>query len=242
LFNFIHLLLNILYLYTLIRNKRIMATKKAILTKDKIVSMYMDYTLEHNEKPKSVYQFAKLNGFPESEFYTFFGTLESLEKEIFALFFDNTISLLEKNEDYQSYDMKSKLLSFYFTFFELLTANRSYVMTSLKQHKNLMLNLMILSELRKKFKNYISEIITDDFRIQQEKLQKYQEKATTESFWFQFMLSMKFWMEDKSASFEKTDIYIEKSVKASFDLMNIAPINSIIDFGKFIFKEKIQSK
>jgi hypothetical protein len=219
-----------------------MATKKVILTKDKIVSMYMDYTLEQNEKPKSVYQFAKLNGFTESEFYSFFGTLESLEKEIFALFFDNTISLLEKNEDYQSYDMKSKLLSFYFTFFELLTANRSYVMSSLKQHKNLMLNIMILSELRKKFKKYISEIITDDFRIQQEKLQQYQEKATTESFWFQFMLSLKFWMDDTSANFEKTDIYIEKSVKASFDLMNIAPINSIIDFGKFIFKEKIQSK
>jgi hypothetical protein len=219
-----------------------MATKKVILTKDKIVSMYMDYTLEQNEKPKSVYQFAKLNGFTESEFYSFFGTLESLEKEIFALFFDNTISLLEKNEDYQSYDMKSKLLSFYFTFFELLTANRSYVMSSLKQHKNLMLNIMILSELRKKFKKYISEIITDDFRIQQEKLQQYQEKATTESFWFQFMLSLKFWMDDTSANFEKTDIYIEKSVKASFDLMNIAPINSIIDFGKFIFKEKIKSK
>lgn len=219
-----------------------MATKKVVLTKDKIVSMYMDYTLEHNEKPKSVYQFAKLNGFTEAEFYSFFGTLESLEKEIFGLFFDNTISLLEKNDDYQTYDMKSKLLSFYFTFFELLTANRSYVMGSLKQHKNLMLNIMILSELRKKFKKYISEIITDDFRIQQEKLQQYQEKATTESFWFQFMLSLKFWMDDTSASFEKTDIYIEKSVKASFDLMNIAPINSIIDFGKFIFKEKIQSK
>lgn len=48
-----------------------MATKKVVLTKDKIVSMYMDYTLEQNEKPKSVYQFAKLNGFTEAEFYSF---------------------------------------------------------------------------------------------------------------------------------------------------------------------------
>ncbi len=219
-----------------------MATKKAAPTKDKIVSLYMDYILEHNEKPKSVYQFAKLNGLTEPEFYSFFGTLDSVEKEIFALFFDNTIALLEKDEAYQSYDMKSKLLSFYFTFFELLTANRSYVTTSLNQHKNVMLNLMILSELRKKFKNYIAEIITDDYKIQQEKLQQYQEKVTTESFWFQFMLTLKFWMEDASANFEKTDIYIEKSVKVSFDLMNITPISSIIDFGKFIFNEKIQAK
>ena len=49
-------------------------------------------------------------------------------------------------------------------------------------------------------------------------------------------------MEDESPAFEKTDIYIEKSVKASFELMNIAPLESLIDFGKFIFKEKTQKK
>jgi hypothetical protein len=53
---------------------------------------------------------------------------------------------------------------------------------------------------------------------------------------------MKFWLDDSSPAFEKTDIYIEKSIKASFELMNIAPIDSLIDFGKFIFKEKIYSK
>jgi hypothetical protein len=158
------------------------------------------------------------------------------------MFFDKTIELLNKNADYETYDMKSKLLSFYFTFFELVTANRSYVVLTLKQHQNQLKNVMILSDLRKKFKSYISEIITDDFRTQQEKLQEFQEKATTESFWFQFLLTIKFWLDDSSAAFEKTDIYIEKSVKASFELMNITPLDSLIDFGKFIFKEKIYNK
>jgi hypothetical protein len=55
-------------------------------------------------------------------------------------------------------------------------------------------------------------------------------------------LTLKFWLDDSSPSFEKTDIYIEKSVKVTFELMNIAPIDSLIDFGKFIFKEKIYNK
>lgn len=219
-----------------------MATKKSPLSKDKIVSMYMNYTLEYNEKPKSVFHFTKINDFTEAEFYTYFGNLEIIEKEIFNMFFDKTIELLNKNADYETYDMKSKLLSFYFTFFELVTANRSYVVLTLKQHQNQLKNVMILSDLRKKFKTYISEIITDDFRTQQEKLQEFQEKATTESFWFQFLLTIKFWLDDSSAAFEKTDIYIEKSVKASFELMNITPLDSLIDFGKFIFKEKIYNK
>ncbi|MFQ3174260.1 MAG: hypothetical protein ACI8W0_001375, partial [Flavobacterium sp.] len=145
-----------------------MATKKNKITKDNIVSMYMNYTLENDDTPKSVYLFAKLNDFTEAEFYTFFGTLESIEKEIYKMFFEKTVELLHKDDNYANYDMKSKLLSFYFTFFELLTANRSYVSMHLQQHSNQLKNLKQLTGFRKNFKNYIGEILTDDYRISQE--------------------------------------------------------------------------
>jgi hypothetical protein len=219
-----------------------MATKKNKITKENIVSMYMNYTLENGEKPKSVYLFTKLNDFTEAEFYTFFGTLESIEKEIYKMFFEKTVELLHKDKDYAQYEMKSKLLSFYFTFFELLSANRSYVTMSLKENSNQLKNLMQLSGLRNDFKKFIGEILTDDYRIKQEKAQEMQEKAIQESAWIQFLFTLKFWLDDESPAFEKTDIYIEKSVKLSFELMNMAPIDSLIDFGKFIFKEKTQNK
>jgi hypothetical protein len=219
-----------------------MATKKKMITRDDIVSKYMDYVLEKGEKPKSVYHFAKENDFTEAEFYTFFGTLEGLEKEIFRLFFVNTVDLLHKNSEYAAYDMKNKMLSFYFTFFEILTANRSYVLQSLKLDRNPLKNLVQLTSLREVFKEYVSEILTDDYRLEQEKLQKFQEKAIQESAWLQLMMTIKFWVDDSSPAFEKTDIFIEKSVNASFELMNVAPINHLIDFGKFLFKEKIYSK
>ncbi|MCD0472165.1 TetR family transcriptional regulator C-terminal domain-containing protein [Flavobacterium sp. JAS] len=219
-----------------------MATKNKTITRDDIVSKYMDEVLEKGQKPKSVYHFAKENDFTEAEFYVFFGTLEGLEKEIFRLFLVNTIDLLHKNADYQEYDMKNKMLSFYFTFFEILTANRSYVLQALKIDKNPIRNLVQLTSLREGFKEYVSEILTDDYRLEQEKLQKFQEKAIQESAWLQLMMTIKFWMHDESAAFEKTDIFIEKSVNASFELMNVAPMNHLLDFGKFLFKEKIYSK
>jgi len=219
-----------------------MATKKKIISKEDIVSMYMNEVLEKGQKPKSVYHFAKENDFTEAEFYAFFGTLEGLEKEIFRLFFVNTVDLLHKNSDYQEYDMKNKMLSFYFTFFEILTANRSYVLQSLKLDRNPLKNLVQLTSLRESFKEYVSEILTDDYRLEQEKLQKFQEKGIQESAWLQLMMTIRFWMNDESAAFEKTDIFIEKSVNASFELMNVAPLNHLVDFGKFLFKEKIYSK
>jgi len=219
-----------------------MATKKTALSKETIVSMYMDYVLEHNEKPKSVYQFSKLNNISEKEFYNFFGTIESIEKEIFNVFFEKTIALLQKDKDFESYDMRSKLLSFNFTFFELLTANRSYVLLSLKDSGNQLKNMMQLSSLRNSFKEFITEIITEEIRTKQEQFQNFQEKAIQEASWFQLLLTMKFWMDDTSPALEKTDIYIEKSINTTFELFNLAPLDSLIDFGKFIFKEKIYSK
>jgi len=215
-----------------------MAVKKNIITKEYIVSLYMDEVLETQKKPVSVFHFVKGKDFTEAEFYNFFGTLEGLEKEIFRMFFANTVDLLHKNTDYPEYTMKNKMLSFYFTFFEVLTANRSYVLQSLKSHQNPIRNLTQLSLLRESFKEYVSEILTDDYRLEQEKLQKYQEKTIQETAWLQLMMTIKFWTDDSSPAFEKTDIFIEKSVNASFELMNVAPLNHLIDLGKFLFKEK----
>ena len=56
-----------------------MAKKKTITSND-IISFYMDYVLEHNENPKSVYAFAKANNFEEAKYYEHFGSFEAVEK------------------------------------------------------------------------------------------------------------------------------------------------------------------
>ena len=216
-----------------------MAKKKSISQTD-IIRFYVDYVLMHDHKPKSVYAFAKDNNFDESKFYEFFSSFEALEQSIFKVFFDNTYNALEKSEDYQNFDPQNKLLSFYFTFFENLTANRSYVVHALKGNKDDMKSLRVLSQLKRSFNNYIERLGINLIDVQQDQLQKIQTRGLKESAWFQLLVTMKFWLDDTSTSFEKTDIFIEKSVRASFDLINITPLKSIIDFGKFLFKEKMQ--
>ncbi|WP_452220903.1 TetR family transcriptional regulator C-terminal domain-containing protein [Lacinutrix salivirga] len=216
-----------------------MAKKKNITTNN-IISFYMGYVLEHNEQPKSVYAFAKHNNFDEAKFYEHFGSFDAVEKGIFKAFFNNTHNALEASEDYAHFEPRNKLLSFYFTFFENLTANRSYVVYALHKHKNSLKNYAALSELKASFTTYIQELGIELIDAKQEQLEKIQNKGLKETAWLQLLLTMKFWMDDTSASFEKTDIFIEKSVNTSFDVLNVAPLKSIIDFGKFIFKEKIQ--
>ena len=214
--------------------------KKKTIKQDDLIEAYMDYVLTHDHEPKSVYAFAKDNNFEEQEFYEFFGSFEALEQSIFQIFFENAKSALEKSEDYKSFNARNKLLSFYFTFFEILTANRSYVVHTIGDDKNQLKSLKKLSTLKKHFTNYIAHLDINQIDLRQETLEKLQSRSLKESMWFQLLLTMKFWLDDTSPGFEKTDIYIEKSVNTSFDLMDTTPLQSLIDFGKFIYKEKIQ--
>jgi hypothetical protein len=45
-------------------------------------------------------------------------------------------------------------------------------------------------------------------------------------------------MKDSSPNFEKTDALIEKSVKASFEIIESFPLQSVVDLGKFLWKER----
>ena len=216
-----------------------MAVKKKI-TKKQIINAYMSFVLEHNEAPKSVFIFAKDNNFEEGEFYKYFASFEALERSIFEAFFENAINLLNKNEDYQNFDARNKLLSFYYTFFENLTANRSYVVYTLSKHKNTLKDLKVLTRLKSSFTDYIETLGIQLLDFKQDQLDKIKDRSLRESAWFQLLVTMKFWMDDTSASFEKTDIFIEKSVNTTFDVLYVTPLKSVIDLGKFLFKEKMK--
>lgn len=216
--------------------------KRTPKIKNEIVDRFTEYVLRHGTYPKSVYAFAEELEIKESEFYKYFGAFESIEMYVFTSFFDNTIRLLEKDENYQSFQAKDKLLSFYYTFFEVLTANRSYVQATLGNQKDILKKLKVLSDLRHNFQQYINSLDIPSLDLKQENLEKIQERGMFEMAWNQLLITMKFWLDDTSASFEKTDIFIEKSINTSFELMNIEPIESLIDFGKFLIKEKLGTK
>lgn len=218
-----------------------MATKKKI-TRENIIDFYMDYVMENNAQPSSVYSFAKANKLEEAEFYKYFGSFEGIEKAIFQAFFDNSMFVLQKSEDFKTFDARNKLLSFYFTFFEILTANRSYVVFQLNGRKDKLKQLDILSDLKHSFTSFVDSIDIETVDLKQKNIQKFQNKTIKETAWIQLLITIKFWLDDTSASFEKTDMFIEKSVNTSFDLVNTKPLESLIDLGKFLFKEKMNLK
>lgn len=206
---------------------------------DLIIAAYMNYVLEHETLPKSIYKFCKANGMEEAHFYRYFGSFEALRNGVWSKFFTNTHTLLTENKEYADFSNKEKLLTFYFTFFEVLTLNRSYVLFALHEQEGLLRNMEQLKGLRKHLKAYATDLIEEGNADKTLKITQHNPSLFSEGAWVQFLFLLKFWMNDTSPAFEKTDIAIEKSVTTVFDIFDHTPLENIIDFGKFLFKEKM---
>jgi hypothetical protein len=201
-----------------------------------ILKNYMEYVLEHEHAPKSIYKFCKESNIKEDEFYSQYGSFQSLEKAVWTTFHDHTLDLMEKN-DKDAMSPREQLLTYYFTLFELLTANRSYCLLVLGTHKLVPTNLSQLDLLRKRIKHFSKGLIELGNENKSSKLFQHSENIFSEAVWVQFMFLLRFWVKDSSPGFEKTDVAIEKSVQTAFDLFETKPLESLLDFGKFLWKE-----
>ena len=212
-------------------------TTKAQADKDTLLSAYITYTLEEERFPVSVYKFCKHIDIPESEFYKHYGSMEGLQRGIWTSFFEQTLSLLEKDKSYQDYGNREKMLSFFFTFFELLGLNRTYVLFAIADGVRSAGVLEQLKGLRRCVKSYAKGLIADANSEKPIKVTRRNPEVFSEGAWLQLLFLLQFWKQDDSPGFEKTDMAIEKSVNTVFDLFENTPLERVLDFGKFLYKE-----
>jgi len=216
-------------------------TGKKSMDKAAIMAAYMNYVLNHDHIPNSVYKFCVEEDISEETYYELYGSLDAVRKAIWNAFHENTVMVLHKNKAYASYSNRDKMLTYYYTFFEVLKLNRSYVLFTLKEHgtQYMLKSLEQLKGIRKHIKAFASELIDENNENKQLRITKHNTTIFSEGAWVQFLFILKYWMDDESPSFEKTDLIIEKSVNTVFDVFETTPLESVIDLGKFLWKEKM---
>lgn len=218
-----------------------MEKQKEILDEKILMEKYGDYLLSEGKRPVNVHSFMKKLGYEEGDFYQYFSGFESIEREFLVYFFKQSLELTKETEDYQALTSREKLLNFYFIFFENLNMNRSLVLMILDTDvKSKIINLKYLKA------QYLEFVQTLDFSSWKafdklpEGLKSKISKPQEQALWVHFLSVLKFWKNDLSAGFEKTDMYIEKSMNTGFELMENSLIEKMVDLGKFLFYERFQ--
>ena len=215
--------------------------EQAHITQEKIFELYGDYLLNHGEKPKNVYLFAKENNFEEKEFYHYFSGFEQIESEILNHLFTKSLELASEVNSSSEVTTKEKLLNVYYIFFENMTMNRSLVLSILGSNK--IQNIKTLQNLRETHKQFVNTLDFKEWEMiekAKEDIRKFNEKSRQEALWLHLVSAIDFWKKDTSPDFVKTDIFIEKTIDTGFELMDNEPLRKLADLGKFLFKETLK--
>lgn len=204
----------------------------------KLVDAYLDYVLTEGRRPATVYAFTKKLKIQESAFYQEFSSFEALEEKVLKTMTEEVIQSLTQSEEWSGFSAREKVLSFFFALIEKLKEKRSFLQWLQDQTSDKDLKPAYLKGLKYAFEQMADSILSKGMDDQEVKKRGKLSDKYTDALWIQFLFIYRFWLKDKSTDFEKTDEAIEKSVNLYFDLVGQSPLDSMIEFGKFLLHNR----
>lgn len=211
---------------------------------EEIKNSYIDYVLTNGEPPKSVYIFAKKIKITEADFYKIYGSFEAIEKAVWEDLTLATLIKIKEQEVWPQYTAREKMLSFFYSYIELLKTKRSFIIYTLKKNPKKITTPPVLTGARSVFESFAEDVVNEGLESGELADRKFLSKKYKDALWVQFAFIINFWMDDDSKDFEKTDEAIEKGINVTFDLFQRSPIDNLFEYGKFLtrngkFKEKM---
>lgn len=206
--------------------------------KEKIKNAYIEYVLENGHAPASIFKFVKELKLTEDVFYDHFNSFENIDRIVWKDLFHDTVSAIQSEEVWDQYSVREKMLAFYFTIVEKMKANRSFILQTVPKTKKPDMNPYYLDLIKDDFKEFANELLLEARETEEVTDRPIIGKRYGDGLWLQFLFVIGFWIKDDSIAFEKTDAAIEKAVNLSFDLMGKGPLDTMIDFGKFLYQNK----
>ena len=204
------------------------------MDREEIEKAYWDDTLKAGSQPASVYAFCDKHGLEEANFYQHYTSFHGIEGSYWKSLVTDTVAVLAKDEDAQSYDSHQMLLAFYYTFFENVLKHRSRFMLRFPKGMSPGSN-NCLKGFNQEFKKFAESLLVQ--AREEEAIHSYEHDRLKEvqehGLYAQFRTLINFYRQDSSDGFEDTDAFIEKSVKFGFEAAKMPLVDSGIDLLRF---------
>ncbi len=210
-------------------------SNKKTITKERIIRAYLLHNQRFGE-PATISIFCAESKIKEEDFFAFFDNLKELENAAWLLFLEDTLMVLKNDEAYDGFPVSEKLLAFYFTHMEVLNQYREYI---LKRRQSWMeAQPLCMKDYRHEFCGFVDDLVHEGIASGEIAERRFISEWYKEGFWLQLLFVIRFWCNDQSDQFEKTDAAIEKAVNLSFELISRGPLEAMIDFAKFVIQNR----
>ncbi|MCS7077896.1 MAG: TetR family transcriptional regulator C-terminal domain-containing protein [Bacteroidia bacterium] len=200
------------------------------MEKVELLQKYIDYVSKQGERPSTVSKLTFAIGIKESDFYTHFSSLKQIEQFYWTQTHQTVVNTITQQEVYANYSVREKLLSYAFTLIEFLKQNRSFVQIVLKK------NCDALKAYKQDLKAYVEPLITEGTQKGEIEDRMFLTQHYSNVIIQSLIAILYFWIKDESTNFEKTDVYVEKSINFIMDILHKNWIDTGLDFLKYQFK------
>jgi hypothetical protein len=210
-----------------------------MVQREKIIKGYIEFELLNGRSPNSVFELTHKLELEESVFYQSFGSLDALRSAIVTEFLKDTLAVLDKDEAYATFSAREKLLALFFTLFEQLQVQRSYLLAKYGDIKRTPQNSKDWQDFMKLLTDRADVILSEAKSLHEIQDRPVIGQHYGKGYPLVFVYLFRVWVNDDSQDFTTTDAAIEKTVNLSFDMLGKSPLDSLLDFGKFAFKTKV---
>ncbi len=202
------------------------------MTKEELCDGYWDDVLTQGARPQSVYAFCKRLDIEEAEFYQHFASFASLEAAYWEATVEETLKVLEADEDYAEYSADQKLLAFFYTYISHIQPRRSRFTERFP--RSLVGSHAVLNGMRQAFESYAAGIVDEGVKQGIYADRKKLTDLYPKGIFLHFFAVINYYLRDTSVGFENTDAFIEKSVNLGSQMAAHGVLESGLDLLRFI--------
>ncbi|MEO0452540.1 MAG: hypothetical protein AAFY98_00200 [Verrucomicrobiota bacterium] len=199
-----------------------------------LILEHYSYQLRENAKaPESVPQFCREMEISEREFYQNFASFDVVEKSYWRSIIKGVIEAIESGDEFAKFSAQQRLLTFYYAFNEAILDHRSNMLTRFKD-LDLWKRPVWLKGFEEEYRSFIKRIIEHGRESGEVAGRGKVSDVYPDGFYLMFRSIIDFNLKDDSEQYERTDAYIEKSVKLAFDVVRTQALDSAIDLARFL--------
>lgn len=215
-----------------------MAKKKVSKGPKDIQQAYLEFVNNRGKRPGSARELCEETQIDLELFNQHFKNLIAVEKSLWLSWYNETLEVLESSEEYAQYSAQERLFAFLYTWLETLEPHIEYIKLAPRYFNIFRPDELVLLDFKKAYMAYTADL-TELAKANGELLNRpVIERTYPDAFWTQLIFTLNYWVKDESEDKAKTDEAIERSVSLAFEWMGRNPLDSILEFGKFLIEKK----
>jgi len=216
-----------------------MPTKKTDqLTDKEIQDHYVAYVSKSGEHPNDIYEFCIAEKISDVNFLRVYNDLKEVHHDVWKGFLTSTLEILAEDDQFSSFSGREQLLAFYYTHIEILKANRAFILVDRYRMKVPIPLPRFMVGYKEEFIQFSKGLINYAMQTGEVADRKFLNAQYSRGVWAQLYWLVQFWSKDDSNEFETTDAAIEKAVNLSLEIVRPGPVDSLIDFAKFMYQNR----